>query len=378
MLFHRRHRTTLEPYRTTLEPLLEQNLTTMTKTFTPLFLLLFFSLTLPAQDIHFSHIHASPMAINPAMVGVFDGSARVIGNFRNQWQEITADYRTFMGSVDFKLARLDRNSTLGMGIRVSSDVAGDLDYTTNSFHIATSWMQALNKKRNNYLIASIELGRYRSFYDMTRVIAHDYEPLVDQLGGTESSFYDANIGLMWYGGIFRQDFLYLGGAMYHVNSPNVSFVDETAEEKLYRRFVIHGGANFANDREITYMPSFLYMDQGPHREMNIGTFIRYNGDLASAGSDFKASIMLGAWLRWYVDLDGSIGSDALIGVMRYNFGPLFLSFSYDINVSNLARVSFGRGGPEFSVIYMVGGDYKKPDGSGKKKKRGGAMSCPHF
>lgn len=334
--------------------------------------------SLSAQDIHFSHIHASPMNINPAMVGVFDGTARVVGNFRSQWQEITADYNTFMGSVDFKLAKLDRNSTLGMGIRISSDVAGDLDFTTNSFHIATSWMQALNKKRNNFLIASIELGRYRSFYNMDNIISFDVEPLTRLMSSTEESYYDASAGLMWYGGIFRQDYLYLGGAVFHINQPKVSFVEDEAIEPLYRRYVLHGGANFANNRDLAYLPSFLYMDQGPHKEMNIGTFVRYNGELASAGSDFKASIMLGAWLRWFVELDGTIGSDAFIGVIRYNFGPLFLSFSYDFNVSTLARVSYGRGGPELSIVYMVGGDYRKANASGKRKKRKGAMSCPHF
>ncbi|MEL7020368.1 MAG: PorP/SprF family type IX secretion system membrane protein [Bacteroidota bacterium] len=349
----------------------------MNKLFT-LLLFLLFADSVNTQDIHFSHIHASPMAINPAMVGVFDGTARIIGNFRSQWQEITADYQTLMGSVDFKLARLDRNSTLGMGIRVASDVAGDLAYTTNSFHIATSWMQALNKKRNNYIILSAELGRFNNSYDVSRIVSHDYEPIIDLAGSNTSNYYDANVGLMWYGGIFRKDYIYIGTALHHLNTPNVSFVDEVFQENLYRRFVIHGGANFANDREVTYMPSFIYMNQGPHREMNIGSFMRYTGDFASVGSDFKASFMLGAWIRWYIDLDGSVGSDALIGVLRYNFGPMFISFSYDINISNLARVSFGRGGPEFSVIYMVGGDFKRDNGSGKRKKRSGAMSCPHF
>lgn len=349
----------------------------MTKCLT-LIIVLIFPLTLSAQDVHFAHFHAAPMAYNPALTGVFDGAARVAIDYRNQWREITADYKTRLFSADFKLGKVDKNSIIGMGIQYYSDTAGDLDFTTNAFKMSVSWMQALNRRQNNFLIGSLQLGHTNQRYDMSKAIIFDDEPFFNLNNPTRTGFFDMGAGLLWYSGIFKQDFIYLGAALYHFNQPNVSFSRESIKEMQFQRFVLHGGANLSNGREFAFMPSFIWMDQGPHKEISFGSFVKYNGEGLALNGDLNASLMVGAWLRWYIELDGVSGVDALIGAFRYNYGPLFFTFSYDMNISSLSRVSFGRGGPEFSVVYIVGSPSKKKDKKSKKKKKGVAMSCPHF
>ena len=51
--------------------------------------MLLMTLVLKAQDVHFSHIHASPTIMNPAMTGLFDGDLRLILNYRSQWNNFT-------------------------------------------------------------------------------------------------------------------------------------------------------------------------------------------------------------------------------------------------------------------------------------------------
>ena len=48
-----------------------------------LFLTLIMSNDMKSQDIHFSHIHASPTFLNPAYTGVHNGTIRVIMNYPN-------------------------------------------------------------------------------------------------------------------------------------------------------------------------------------------------------------------------------------------------------------------------------------------------------
>ena len=351
----------------------------MTKVFTFIFLLSFSHIIpIQSQDVHFSHIHATPMVVNPALTGVFDGLARFFIDYRNQWREITADYKTSLFATDFKLGNIDKNSSLAMGIQYYSDKAGDLDFTTNSFKVSASWMQSLNRHNSSFLIGSLQLGQFNQRYDMSKIIAFDDEPLLRLDNSTRNRFYDIAAGLLWYGGIFKQDFVYLGAALFHNNRPNVSFVDGLEKEYLFSRFVLHGGANLSNGREFSYLPSLIFMDQGPHKEITFGSFVRYNGEELALNGDLHASVMVGAWLRWYIELDGTSGIDAAIGAVRYNYGPMFFTFSYDLNISSLSRVSFGRGGPEFSLIYIVGGDFKTKNAKEKKKKRKGAMSCPAF
>ena len=41
-----------------------------------------------AQDPNFSQFFASPLTLNPALTGKFDGVYRIAGNYRNQWPTI--------------------------------------------------------------------------------------------------------------------------------------------------------------------------------------------------------------------------------------------------------------------------------------------------
>ena len=66
--------------------------------------------TANAQDVHLSHIHASPTFLNPAMVGLMNEDLRLIGNYRSQWQTFNAGYRTMIASADMKAFR-------GFGLR---------------------------------------------------------------------------------------------------------------------------------------------------------------------------------------------------------------------------------------------------------------------
>ncbi|MEK7225921.1 MAG: type IX secretion system membrane protein PorP/SprF, partial [Bacteroidota bacterium] len=54
-----------------------------------------------AQDPNFSQFFASPLTLNPALTGKFDGLFRVAGNYRNQWPTIPNAYQTKTVSVDF-------------------------------------------------------------------------------------------------------------------------------------------------------------------------------------------------------------------------------------------------------------------------------------
>jgi hypothetical protein len=79
-----------------------------------------------AQDPNFSQFFASPLTLNPALTGKFDGLYRVAGNFRNQWPTINNAFVTRTASVDFgimknRLAEIDQ---LGIGILGVTDSIG--------------------------------------------------------------------------------------------------------------------------------------------------------------------------------------------------------------------------------------------------------------
>jgi Type IX secretion system membrane protein PorP/SprF len=86
-----------------------------------------------AQDPNFSQFFASPLTLNPALTGKFDGSFRIAGNFRNQWPTINNAFVTRTASIDFGILqnRLSDIDKLGVGILGVTDRAGDGVLVTN-------------------------------------------------------------------------------------------------------------------------------------------------------------------------------------------------------------------------------------------------------
>ena len=76
-----------------------------------------------AQDPHFSQFFASPLTLNPAFTGKFDGSWRLAANHRDQWPSIPKAYVTTSASFDFPILknRIPEGDVFGVGISGVSD-----------------------------------------------------------------------------------------------------------------------------------------------------------------------------------------------------------------------------------------------------------------
>src|SRR5205085_2095876 len=76
-----------------------------------------------AQDPHFSQFYASPLTLNPAFAGKFDGNLRVAGIHRNQWPTINKAFVTTSVAVDFRIlqSKIGENDTWGVGLMGFSD-----------------------------------------------------------------------------------------------------------------------------------------------------------------------------------------------------------------------------------------------------------------
>src|ERR1700748_3191093 len=81
------------------------------------------STSIRAQDPGFSQFFASPLTLNPALTGKFNGVVRVAGNYRNQWPSINNAFITSTISVDAPIFRnkLPENDTWGLGFMAMND-----------------------------------------------------------------------------------------------------------------------------------------------------------------------------------------------------------------------------------------------------------------
>ncbi len=63
------------------------------------------SLSVKGQDLHFAQSNQTPLFINPAAAGVFDGWERVIINHRNQWLGANTSFMTTAIGADINLGK---------------------------------------------------------------------------------------------------------------------------------------------------------------------------------------------------------------------------------------------------------------------------------
>ena len=311
-----------------------------------------------AQDIHMSQIHASPTVINPAMNGIInDGDIRLVALSRSQWTDFGNGFNSFAGSADMKLKSLGNGSVLGGGLLFYGDRAGDLDLTTTSLGLSFSVAKSFDRKGDNLVAFGFQNAFVRKGIDYSKMEGGEQE-LFLSLPNNNHTYWDFTAGAAWFHRFSRHNSMYLGTSLAHVNRPNVGFLSEfnsnrpgESEILLFRKISFHGGANIYTGKKVTLLPSFILSDQGPHREIVMGSYVKYNKNRRSYRNS-KMSLYLGGWLRYYVETDIS-GVDALVASVRIDVKKTFISFSYDINLSSLKVASNGRGGMEVSVIHII-------------------------
>ncbi|MEY3236098.1 MAG: hypothetical protein RI883_199, partial [Bacteroidota bacterium] len=64
---------------------------------------------LNAQDLHFTQTAQTPLLINPAAAGVYDGWERVIINHRNQWLGAGTQFMTTSIAADANFGKSRTN-----------------------------------------------------------------------------------------------------------------------------------------------------------------------------------------------------------------------------------------------------------------------------
>src|SRR5882672_760143 len=102
---------------------------------------------LQAQDPGFSQFFASPLTLNPALTGKFNGVLRVAGNYRNQWPSINNAFVTSTISLDAPILRnrLPDNDTWGLGLMAMTDRTASGILTSNYISFSTAYHKALDE-----------------------------------------------------------------------------------------------------------------------------------------------------------------------------------------------------------------------------------------
>ena len=317
--------------------------------------LLLMSFFANAQDPHFSQFFASPLTLNPALTGKFDGTLRVAGNYRNQWPAFNNVYTTSTLSVDFPIlkSKLPDYDTWGLGILALTDKAGGGVLTNNYLGISTSYHKALDEDGFQQLGIGFQgtYGQKRLNTDNLKfedqLTPFGFTGVTADVFNTQNlniNYLDVNAGLLYTHSTNESNNFYVGASMYHINRPKESF--KGGNWNIATRTTISAGGYFPVSDILTLHTSGIYQYQNKATETTVG------GALAASlddTGDNPTNVYIGSWYRF---------DDAIIPYVGLEFAGMRLGATYDINISSLKAGSQSRGGMEISLIYV-----KKPAGS---------------
>ncbi|RYG50341.1 MAG: type IX secretion system membrane protein PorP/SprF, partial [Chitinophagaceae bacterium] len=116
------------------------------------------TITTQAQDPHFSQFFASPLTLNPAFTGKFDGSWRLAANHRDQWPSIPKAYVTTSASFDMGIMknRIAEGDVFGIGISGVSDASANSQLKLNYGSLSLSYHKALDADGYNTIGAGFQ------------------------------------------------------------------------------------------------------------------------------------------------------------------------------------------------------------------------------
>jgi type IX secretion system PorP/SprF family membrane protein len=335
----------------------------MKKTSAILSMLICLSFFVKAQDPHFSQFFSSPLTLNPALTGRFDGTLRVAGNYRNQWPAFNNVYTTSTVSVDFGILKnkLPDYDTWGVGILALKDQAGGNILTNTYLGLSTSYHKALDEDGFQQIGIGFQGTYGQKRLDNSKLFFEDQLTPFGFTGVTSDIFtsdnlninyLDVNAGLIYTASTNDQNNFYIGASMYHINRPKESF--KGGNWNISPRTTLNAGGYFPVSDILTLHTSGIYQVQNKATETVVG------GALAAAldaQSENPSNVYGGLWYRF---------NDAIIPYLGLEFGGFRIGATYDINVSSLKAGSQSRGGMEISVIYI-----KRP--AGYK-----GIPCPKF
>ena len=142
-----------------------------------------FHLSSSSQDLHLSQFNSSPMNLNPALAGAFDGQYRFVGNQRRQWASISPDavpYQTIGISTD---ANNFIKSGVGAGLSVYNDRDVWSKLNTLQVNLACSYRLQINSDSTLFVTPGMQVGVTQqsiNYVDMnsTKIHCHVYPSIL--------------------------------------------------------------------------------------------------------------------------------------------------------------------------------------------------------
>lgn len=323
-----------------------------------------------AQDIHFTQYEFSPIHVNPAQTGAFNGSYRIGGIYRDQGRTAIkgAAYRTPMLYTDvtfpFALRKQDWTS---LGLNIIDDRSGEIGLGSTKTAASAAYHFALDKMRRTVISLGAQYARATHNIKDAQDAVFPGNLLPTPNSGDNSklqqktSYSDISAGLSLSTKLGAKKLpLSLGVSVGHLNQPRVSLFSGAggSDSKIKPLITANAGLEYPLNEKINLKPMLWFRNIAKPSEVITQCMGSY---LLNA----EKAIRLNAGLGYRF-------GDALQLMVGMDYGKVRAQLGYDHTISSLAQGQSpsGVGAVELGIMY-TGIVVKKPNPKPK-------VFCPRF
>lgn len=255
-----------------------------------------------AQDPKFSQYFASPLSLNPAYTGFFDGDYRIALNTRQQWGNLGDPYNTYSISGDLKLIADENfsNSIFSIGLSGLFDESFNKALKSQYISASFSYYQYLDVAHKFKFGLAPQISYVSKFLDYNKLtFASQYNgsgfdtsmPNFLDLRNDKTSYFDLNLGAN-FSATFDRWSLALGFAQYHLTKPSESLLNNSNEIVPFRRTVNFGMLYLLNDY-VDLNFTGIYNQQKNNKDTLLGTVIGFKPN-----DETRIKLNFGLWYKF--------------------------------------------------------------------------------
>lgn len=305
------------------------------------------SITINAQELHFSQYFNNPLIINPANTGFApDADYRVGGSYRTQWSSVGGSpYKTMSlwGDVQLFNNRFE-NAWVGVGGALLRDVAGNGTLTSTRAFGSAAYHQLIGY--NGLLSLGFNVGFVNKRVDISKLNFNSQWngnffdvtiPSGEPFAFNSTNYFDLQAGINY--SYFPSDDLYLnvGFSARNINRPSESFFTPgIGDQRVPNHFTLFANASYKLSNLWIVNPNIYVNKIANQTQVVMGMNAQRN-----LSGDGVTQMIVGLYYRF---------KDAAIPLVGYQLNDYKITFSYDATVSSLSSVNQTRGAYEISLV----------------------------
>jgi len=316
----------------------------------------FLCVSTKAQDLHYSNYNYSPLYLNPANTGGFNGSIRVGASHRDQFRTFIGEaYQSTMIYIDSPATFLGNEKLwLGVGANLFSDKVGDLGFGMGGVTASAAVHYSLDDNYTTVIALGGQFGIIQRKIDNENaaqwadVLSGSVLSSQDQdlLKGFNTTFSDINAGVTLKHWFSDENLFEVGLSGHHLTSPTFAFPNSPTTNKVNIRYNAYSSIQLKTSSKFYLIPA-VYFSQYDNvsnfqLQLNTKTLLQKKKKKKSKAVNLRSQsfLTLGVGYRFGDALQFFAG-----GIHKsWEFG-----LSYDLTTSTASEFNGTVGGLELGV-----------------------------